>query len=57
VGVHSTEVIVKHFAQRLFTFEGVACEMESNGVAERAGPIKEIIFWLGLYGQLRFVMV
>jgi hypothetical protein len=28
--------------------------MESNGVAEGAGTIKEIIFWLGLYDQLRF---
>lgn len=53
-GVYSTEMIVKHFAKKLFTFEGVACEMESNGVAEGAGTIKEVIFWLGLYDQLRF---
>lgn len=48
-------MIVEHFAKKLFTFEGVAGEMESNGVAERAGTIKEIIGWFGLYDQLRFV--
>jgi hypothetical protein len=53
--VFSTEVIVKHLAQNLFTFEGVACEVEFNGPANRAGTIKEIIFWFRIYDQFRFV--
>ena len=55
VGVFSADVIVKHFAQNLFTFEGVSCEMELDGAANRAGTIKEVIFWLGLYDQFCFV--
>ena len=51
----STDVIVKHFAQNLFSFEGVTCEMEFDGATNRAGTIKEIIFWLGLYDQFSFV--
>jgi hypothetical protein len=54
-GVFSTDVIVKHFAQNLFSFEGVACEVEFNGATNRAGTIKEIIFRLGVYDQFRFV--
>jgi hypothetical protein len=54
-GVFSADVIVKHFAQNLFTFEGIACEVEFDRAANRAGTIKEIIFWLGLYDQFRFI--
>lgn len=53
--VFSTDVIVEHFAQHLLTFEAVACEMKLNGSAKRANTIEEIIFWLGLYDQFRFV--
>jgi hypothetical protein len=54
LGVDPTEMNVKHLAQKLFAFEGIACEVESNGMADRAGTIQEIIFWLGRYDQLRF---
>jgi hypothetical protein len=48
-------MIIKHFAKNLLAFEGVACEMESDGVAEGAGTIKEVILWLGRYDQLCIV--
>jgi hypothetical protein len=46
--VFTAEMMVEHFAQKLFSFESVAREVESNGGADRASTIKEIIFWLGL---------
>jgi hypothetical protein len=44
--VFTAEVMVEHFAQKLFSFESVARKVESNSGTDRAGTIKEIIFWL-----------